>query len=718
MRPQQDIRSRLMTTFKAEAEEHLEAIAEHLAALDRGLPAGQVPPTVEALFRAVHTLKGAARSVALADVEALCQGLESLLSRLKQGHISMSRDVLGRLQETADAVARLLTEGAPRRPEAVPGVLGAEETPPERRKALAPDPAGPSLGRTIRIETAKLDAFQNRAEDLLSLKLAAEERVGEARRLAEGLARCREQTSRSIGRPVTGKAPVPHIAWTDGLAADVRTSELQARALLGRLQGDRRTVSGVVDGLQEEVREIRMVAAATILDTLPRMLGELARSRGKEVDFDPQGADLEVDRKVLEAIKDPLLHLTRNALDHGIEKPEVRENAGKPPRGRIRVTFAPLEGRRIEVCVEDDGAGIDIAAVRAGATRARLLSAEEAAALPEDAALDLIFSSGVSTSPVVSDLSGHGLGMAIVRDRVEHLGGQILVETRAGKGTTVRMHLPATLVTFRGLLVRCGRQAFLFPIEAVERALRVDPKDVENVAGAQAIRWEGSALPFAPLGALLGLARTESDEPASRSPCILLASAEGRGAFLVDELLGEREVLLKTLRPPLVRIRHVAGGGLLGSGELALILRPADLLRAMRQSLPAQLPQGLEEDVSAATILVVDDSITTRTMESNLLEAAGYKVRVAADGQEALTALKTERFNLVISDVDMPRMNGFELTTRIRADPRLADIPVILVTALEAREDKERGVEAGANAYVIKSSFDQSRLLEIIRRFI
>jgi two-component system chemotaxis sensor kinase CheA len=466
------------------------------------------------------------------------------------------------------------------------------------------------------------------------------------------------------------------------------------------------------------MRHVRLMPASSVLELLPPMAGEMARAIGKEVECTTEGADLEVDRKVLETIKDPLLHLVRNALDHGVEPPDVRERAGKGRRARIAVRFAPAENRRVEVQVKDDGAGIDVAGLRAGAVRARLISPEEAASLPEAAALQLAFASGVSTSPVITDLSGHGLGMAIVRDRVERLGGSVSVLSSPGQGTTVTMILPASIATFRGLLVRAGDQLVLLPIGAVERALRVPVADMGMIGGMAVLRSEGKLIPAGSLAAILG--RGPASEARGPRPCLIVASGVERGALLVDEVLGEREVLLKELEAPLVRVRHVAGAGLLGDGELALILRPGDLLRALREAPPAAAePATLSaEHAQAAAILVVDDSITTRTMEKSLFEAAGYRVQTATDGAEAWAALKSEPFDLVVSDVDMPRLNGFELTARIRADSRLASLPVVLVTALESREDKERGIEVGANAYVIKSGFDQSKLLEIIRRLV
>jgi len=514
------------------------------------------------------------------------------------------------------------------------------------------------------------------------------------------------------------RAEAAEPARAAGRGGRPRDAATQARVLHERLLRDRRSLALAVDGLYEEARRVRMLPAASILEPFARMSGELARAQGKEVDWEVHGAELEVDRKVLETIKDPLLHLLRNAVDHGIERPDRRVSLGKPPRGRLAVRVRPLEGRRIEVSMEDDGAGIDVGGVRAAAVRTRVIGSDEATALPDQAALRLALVSGVSTSSVVTDLSGHGLGIAIAREAVERLGGELLVETRAGAGTTVRLRLPSTVATFRGLLVRAGRQEFLLAIKLVERVLRVSTKDLAATGGRTLLSLNGQAIPVGSLAAALGRAEDGSPDNGARRPCVVVSTGDDRAALLVDEVLGEREVLVKELRPPLVRVPHVAGAGLLGNGELVFILQPADLMRALREA-PSPAPGVVAAtDAAPPAILVVDDSITTRTMERNLLESSGYRVEVAVDGIEAWTTLNAGRFDLVVSDVDMPRMSGFELTARIRADPRLANLPVVLVTALESREDKERGVAAGANAYVIKSGFDQSKLLEIIRRLI
>jgi len=702
-----DIRAQLLATFRLEAEEHLSAITGHLLALDAGVPAADAGRLAEAAFREVHTLKGAARSVGFTAVEGLCQASEAVLSRVTRGQLELSRALLMRLQEAIDCVGRLLNGGQPAGARAIVEALeraAAPQSPAASPAPAAEAPPAPAVSApvpgpavdTIRVATAKLDALFRQAEELLVPTLAAGERVHEARALAESLADA-------------VKALPPDAA--------LRGAQAHAHELLDHLALDRRTLGRAVDDLGDELRRIRLTLAAGVLDLFPRMVHDLARDRGKDIEWVAVGADLEVDRRVLEAVKDPLIHLVRNAIDHGIEPPDVRRAAGKAPRGRLQASVIPLEGGRIEIQVADDGAGIDLAGVRAAAVRTHLLTASEVEELSDERALELVFRSGLSTSPVITDLSGHGLGLAIVRERVERLGGQIHIESRPGAGTTVQMILPATIATFRGLLVRAGG-TFLLPMAAVERAIRLAPDEVQHVHGRETVRWNEHSLSIARLRDLLGLpADAPTPEPGSRMLCVVVQSGSERAGLVVDEVLGDREVLVKEFGPPLIRVRNVAGTGLLGTGQVALILRPGDLVRSMREApRPPSAVARAREARRQPVILIVDDSITTRTMEKNLLEATGYQVRVAVDGIEAWTLLKAETIDLVVSDVDMPRMDGFELTARIRSDRALADLPVVLVTALESREDKERGIEVGANAYVIKSSFDQTNLLEIIRR--
>ena len=564
---------------------------------------------------------------------------------------------------------RELSSTPPR--ERVPAPGGGDESAPAAR---APE--------TIRMATDELDTLLRRGEDLLAIKLAADEWVASAEALNAALRRARS---------------------SDDPAAELRALEGPARELLMGLRRDRRAIAGAVDGVLEQARRVRMMPASTVLDVLPLMVRDLARSQGKRVVFGASGGELLVDRRVLEAIKDPLIHMVRNAVDHGIETPGERAALGKPPEGQITATLKPLERGRLELTLTDDGRGIDPERVQDAAKRARI-----AAPASDEEALALLFRSGLSTSFVITEVSGHGLGLAIVKDQVERLGGSVELESRPRGGTTIRLTIPSTIATFHGLLVRAGGQRFLLALETVERVIPAQPLIVR---GRETVEYEGDLLPCGSLSDVLGLA---AQAPTERRACAILSTSSGRAAVLVDEVLGDREVLVKDFEPPLVRVRNVAAAGLLGRGELVLVLRTPDLIAGVAERrVPAP---AVAEAAEPPWVLVVDDAVTTRAMERGLLELAGYQVKVAVDGLDAWTALQSDHFDLVVSDVDMPRMNGFELTRRIRADEGLQDLPVVLVSALEAREDKERGIEVGANAYVVKSSFEQSNLLEIISR--
>jgi len=729
------LKARLLATFRVEAEEHIQTVTAHLLALDRGLPETEARTAIEESFRAMHTLKGAARSVGFMEAETLGQACEGILSRLARGHLEPAPPILALLHEALAQFTRLLADPQPsagsgdllaRLAQASAGPVSRAEQPVAAPSpTAAPPPAGAAAGgrapaRVLRLDPGQLDALLLQAEHLLLPKLAAGERVREARALGETVARCRTAVTGVGAAPRGPRRGVPAAAPEEAPAAAFHALEAQATALAAHLAQDQRTIIAAVDGLQERLRGLRMTPAAEVLDLFPGMVRSLADTLGKQAECLVQGADLEVDRKGLEAMKDPLIHLVRNAVDHGIEPPEARRRAGKPPQGRIAVTVAALEGNRVEFCVEDDGRGIDVAQVRAAAVRGRYLTEEEAQALSDEAAVELVFRSGLSTTPLVSRVSGHGLGLAIVRERVDRLDGRLQVRTRPGAGTAVRIELPVTIASFRGLLVRAGGRPFLLPIEAVERTVRLRPEETRQAEGRPMILWDGRPLPVAPLGALLDLPENgDRPEPDGPTPHVLLRVGEDRFGLAVEDILGEEEVLVKELEAPLLHVRHVAGAGLLGTGRVALILRPRDLLASLRARPRAtDAPRPPAERPRPPVILVVDDSITTRTMERHLLEAAGYGVRVAVDGVEAWATLASEPVDLVVSDVDMPRMNGLELTEKIRAHPNLARLPIILVTALESREDKEEGLRLGANAYIVKSSFDQSSLLEFIRRLL
>jgi len=416
-------------------------------------------------------------------------------------------------------------------------------------------------------------------------------------------------------------------------------------------------------------------------------------------------------------MKDPLIHLVRNCIDHGIETLKQREERGKQPRATIRLTIFPKSADQVEIVVADDGAGVDVQKVRAVAIKLGVVSPEDAQQMDEQRAMPLIFKSGVSTSPMITEVSGRGLGLAIVREKVEKVGGSVSVETQLGVGTTFRLILPLTLARFRGVLVRVGESLFVLPTTHVQRVFRVGRDEIKSAENRETIQVDGRAASAVRLGNVLEIVQgNTAPDPKRKVPVLVVAWAGEQIAFLVDEILDEREVLVKSLGRQLPRVRNIAGATLLGTGKVLPVLNVADLMQSAIRMAPVASLHETEE--VPKTILVAEDSITARTLLKNILESAGYKVKTAVDGAEALGALASESFDLVVSDVEMPRMSGFDLTAKIRADKRLRSLPVVLVTALESRQDRERGADVGANAYLVKSSFDQGNLLEVVRRLI
>lgn len=751
-----DFRVQLLETFRGEADDHLREINATLAALEDDPTGARSSELAEATFRELHTLKGASRSVGLSGVEAVCQACEAVLSEATREGLTLDRPILSALQaavdrvpgfiagdgaagddEIADVVARVEQAAAglpadsgvpPAAPvaEAEPdpgedpgpdaGAVSMEEDVPDG--AVTDSPAvDPTVGSapltavdTIRLSVSRVDALANEAEDLLLIKLAAGERTREARALTTAINECRELVAHGNGSG----------AGAPDLADALSTLEHEAAQVENRLARDQRSTAVRIDGLHDQTRRLRMTPASSVLDRFPAMVRDLAAQEGKDARLTVEGADLEIDRKVLEAVTDPLLHIVRNAIAHGIESPTAREAEGKPERGEISVSVSLMEDGRVSIAVADDGRGIDPEEVRGAAVRSRLLTEAEAEVLTDVELVNLVYRSGLSTSAVVTEIAGRGLGLAVVRTDLERLGGSIELESRVGEGTIARVMVPVAVATFRGLLVRAGGQPFLVGLDSVDRVLRVPVSEIKTIEGRTAIRHDDAPLAVAELAPVLGLEAESHDGDDERiQPCAVIEVGSQRAGFLVDEVLGEREALVKDLGPPLVRVSHLAGAAVLGDGQVVLTLRSSDLLDAVQQGARARAAATVGPAPVAAglRILVVDDSVTTRTMEKNLLAAEGHDVFVAVDGVDAWTQLGSEPCDLVVSDVDMPRMNGFDLTAKIRADERLAELPVILVTALDSREDHERGIRVGANAYVIKSGFDQSGLLQLIDRW-
>ena len=713
---QDQVLAHLRGIFAVEAQEHLQAINRHLLALEQG-SAGQ--EALAEMFREAHSLKGAARSVNLTEVEARAHELEDLFARMRDSAVAPGPRTIQDAYTTLDVIDRLLHPPAQAQAQAggEPGPARAVEETAGAPEPAAPAPRPAGAEGTIRVATEKLDALMAEVGELLATRAGAEQRLADARAIEDMLAGWDSEWRRLAGqghRRGDGEAAAEALQRVGGRLRGVRSA---VAGLRRSLEADSRRMAQVVSDLQDDVRRSRMLPISTVFEAFPRMVRDLARDRGREVELVTGGGSTEVDRSVLEHVKDPITHLLRNCVDHGVEPAEVRVAAGKPRVATIGLR-ARQRGDLLVIEVADDGAGIDVDRVRATAIGKGLVPADRAEELSERQAVSLVFRSGLSTSPVVTDLSGRGVGLDVVGEAVARLRGSVSVQTRLGEGTTFTLSLPLSVSTVTCLLVEVGGEMLALPASAVERVLRVGTDDVAWAQGREAIRIGDEPVVLASLADVLGLGPAEQAlEPGARRPVVVVEAGQQRVAFLVDRAAHMQEVVVKTLPEPLYRVRQLAGATIQGSGAGALILNAAELVASVDQATGASITAPAEERRSP-TILVVEDAITTRTLEKNILEAAGYQVRVAADGAEAWALLESERCDLVVSDIEMPQVDGFQLTARIRGDQRLRDLPIVLVTSRDAREDRERGVQAGADAYVVKGGFDQEWLLETIRRLL
>ena len=605
---------------------------------------------------------------------------------------------------------------------------GASRQPPA---ALAQLPR-PAIAGFVRVPAEKLDALLTYSGELLVARRRVESRTSELEAIREFVGRWKterrrfDRALRTLKRAENGgRSGLPSKAGT----GDGRLLPRPAAVVLGQiddnlrrlekdlerfamvLTSDGRQLDQVADLLDDAVRRLRMLPFAEACQGLDRLVRDLARASGKEVDLLVEGGQVELDRSILEGLRDPLYHLVRNAVDHGIETPDQRQAAGKLAQGRITLAAA-LRGTQVEVVVADDGRGLDLEAVRQQVRQQGLGEPPD-----ERDLASCIFLPGFSTASLITNVSGRGVGLDVVKSQVELLHGTIDLSFTAGQGTRFALAVPLTLTTLRALLVEAGEQTFAWASTNVQRLVRIGPDDIRMVGGREMLVNGKSLLPMASLAETLGLPAATAAGAGGKRPGLIVAAAERRMAFVVDELIAEQEIVVKGLGDRIRRVRNFSGATILPSGRIALVLNAAALIRAaMSQSVgptPAPVP-AMTGSLAKRRLLVVDDSVTTRSLEKSILEAAGYEVVTAADGEAAWKLLQEQDVDLVITDIEMPRMDGFELTEAIRRSKRSHELPVILISARSSDRDKARGIEVGADAYIAKSTFDQKELLETL----
>lgn len=744
----------LVSVFQTEAAEHIKSLAETLFMMEEGK--ADVAPLLVSAFREAHSLKGSAGTIGFDRVATVTHGLEDALGALQKNPDKSSAEIVDVLLDALDVIRRSvkeaeigdsnLTKKETKILSSLRGIvsqIGDNEekekpatAPSKRTSFLPPDKAG----RTPRISSAvpKPPAPPSQERTNVPIQQARDEFIRVSEDSIENLI---GQIGELFEAHLHLMSVTSDLNRLDGIAEDmtkavgeyinIRDNELSGESIVERVKGlrtqitalakrfsrDEREFSKLIQNSQEALQKIRLAPVSTIFVMIRRQVREICRLTGKRVELFLDGGEYAVDRKVLEAIEDPLIHIIRNAVDHGIEEGSERKKAGKNDRGKISVVARHI-GDAVELIVSDDGRGIDPEKVKATIVRKGLLKEHELESLSQDQLYDFLFESGFSTQKDVSKISGRGVGLDVVKHTMERLGGEVRLTGQLGTGTVFTLRLPLSMSTLRCLLIRVSGRVMALPASNVEKVLLVQSGDMKRIGGGDVISYQDQNIAHMSLADLLQL--STSVRTVNETHILVVVSfGERRVAFQVDDIIEYTQLILRPLGDLLERVSYISGVSLLGTGEIALVLNPSDLVRASGGKVirKVKVAQGKSEKISAR-ILVVDDSMATRTLEKTLLESAGYTVMTASDGYKAIDVINSQKCDLVVTDIQMPNMDGLTLTRMVKSQYRFLQLPVILVSSMGSDEDKARGLEAGADAYIVKKDLSQKELVDTIEQLL
>jgi len=681
--------TKYLDIFLKEAQEHLDSLQTNLLVLEKE-PGNK--PLIHELLRNAHTLKGSARMLGFEDISVIGHRMEDFLKEMEDGERSVDSAAIDLLLQGTDAISRMteaLANGA-ESPVDLDKFIAAFDQGFSTTDALleAPKPEAEILGDTIRTSVKTLDSVVNLLGELIINKKRFEDKSA---------------ALKTLGRTSAGAVPA------------ARIMEFQQA-----FEEDVLYLGYIIQELHAEAMALRMLPLRTITEGFVRMVRDLSKAQGKEIDLEIRGEHIEIDRLLLESLKPMFLHMLTNAVDHGIERPEERIARGKPPKGTIRLT-AHHEGNNVVIEIRDDGAGMDPAKIKAKALSRGIIDKDEAEMLKDEDALYLTLRQGFSTSEIVTDISGRGVGMDVVKMNIEKVKGNLILRSEVGAYTEVQLTLPLTLAVIDALMISCSGEQYAIPLSYVQETLKIRSSDIATVAGKEVLSVRNITVPLISLAQILGSEEQKTSITGGKLAAVILKQRDQIIACTIDKSHGTSEIVVKSLGGQLKKVRHTFGATIMGDGNPALILDVPDIFATAEGASSVGLRRSLQESqtyVSRGNILVVDDSITTRTMEKSILVANGYEVTIAISAEDALDKVGTANFDLVISDVEMPGLNGFELTARLRSIDEYRNTPIIIVSSLSRDEHKRKAIESGAQAYIVKGAFEQGTLLDTVESLI
>lgn len=732
----------MLELFRVEAENQAQVLTAGLLVLERD-PANA--EEIDNCMRAAHSLKGAARIVGLNSGVEVAHAMEDCLDAARRGSLALQQrhvdlllrgiDLLARMSKSPEAeLERWSGDWRPEveafvadmsRGEAAPAVtpVDAPTTPPVPQAPTAVDPAqeAPVAERGERTLRVAADSL-NRLLALTGESLVDSRRLKPFGGALLRLKRMQAELGRELERVRTALAP-DHPALALQASAQRRLAEchefLSQRIV--ELDTFDRQAENLSQRLYDEALAARMRPFGDGIVGFPRMVRDLARKLGKQVRLEVTGESTQVDRDILEKLEAPLGHLLRNSLDHGLESPHDRLASGKSAEGVVRVEARHQAGM-LMIAVADDGRGIELERIRHAVIARKLSDEPTVRKMSEAELLEFLFLPGFTLKTEVTDVSGRGVGLDVVQSMVKTVRGTLRISTQLGKGTRFQLQLPLTLSVVRTLLVEIGGEPYAFPLAHVVRTLKLPREKIGRIEGRQHFDFEGR-----PAGLVLGsqvFGVEEARIAGDLLPVLVIGGAGETHGLVVEKFLGERELVVQPLDPRLGKVKDIAAGALMEDGSPVLIVDVEDALRSVGKIVATDRLNHADADGASASaakrkrVLVVDDSLTVREVERKLLNSRGYAVEVAVDGMDGWNAVRTGHFDLVISDIDMPRMDGFELVSLIKRDPALKVIPVMIVSYKEREEDRRRGLEAGADYYLTKGSFRDDKLLDAVRDLI
>jgi two-component system chemotaxis sensor kinase CheA len=685
----------LADLFRDEAMQRLDQMDTELLAIESGDGNAE---SVDSLFRHAHTIKGAASMLGFADIRALAHAAEDILAQVRETGV-FPPDLAAPLLRATSALRAMVTGSAEPTGDLLSDLAAcrAALADDQADAAAAAGPEGSGLWQANQPESASPPQTSPPPAPLVPAAPVTQAPAP----AAEGSA-----TDATTGAEHTLRVPAAKLDHLLDTAAEIMEYRSRLTYALGQQEQLSEDVSDVLGAggrllgeLSDTALGMRMLPISAITGPLPRAVRDLARAAGKEVEFVVTGADTELDRVILESLSELLNHLLRNAIVHGIETAAERERAAKPRRGRVELRAVP-RGSMVEIVVADDGRGVSPETIEAAGREGSLAS--------------LLAMPGYSTAKEVTELAGRGVGLDAVKAFVNSLGGNLSIRSQPGQGMEVVLLLPLGLALSEVLLFERGGDVYGMPLSAVEEVVMLTK--TLTLQGRPAMAVRGQSLPVTDIAVTLGMGAPPLGD---RPPAIVVAAGDRRAVTTCDSLLGAEEVVVKPLGPVLADLADYVGATLLGDGRIALLVASATLTRKATLAAARPEPETAPDPAAAPKILVVEDSFSVRELQRSILETAGYPVVTAQDGRDALAVLDRDgQIALVVTDLEMPELNGIELTRAIRASAARSSLPVVIVTSRGSDGDRRRGIEAGADAYMSKSGFDQQTLLAIVARLV